>query len=53
MFQWNFGDIMDGLATVLPQDAPAYIHGDRVITQGQADRRSKPWRPVSRDGWSM
>ncbi len=40
MFQWNFGDIMDGLATVLPQDAPAYIHGDRVITQGQADRRS-------------
>lgn len=40
MFAWNFGDILDGLATVLPPDAPAYIHGARVITHGEAARRS-------------
>jgi acyl-CoA synthetase (AMP-forming)/AMP-acid ligase II len=37
---WNFGDILDGIGPVLPPDAPAFIHGDRVITWGQTVRRS-------------
>lgn len=40
MFAWNFGDILDGLATVLPPDAPAYIHGAKVVTYAQANRRA-------------
>jgi fatty-acyl-CoA synthase len=35
MFEWNFGDILDAIAPVLPPDAPALIHGDRVLTQAQ------------------
>jgi fatty-acyl-CoA synthase len=31
MFAWNFGDILDGVSAVVPPDAPALIHGDRVI----------------------
>lgn len=37
---WNYGDILDAIATVLPQDAPALIHGDRVITWGETTKRS-------------
>ncbi len=37
---WNFGDILDSISAVLPQDAPALIHGDRVITWGETTRRS-------------
>ncbi len=33
---WNFGDILDAVEPVLPQDAPAYLHGDRTITIGEA-----------------
>ena len=40
MFEWNFGDILDGVGAALPPDAPALIHGDRVITQGQFVRRT-------------
>jgi fatty-acyl-CoA synthase len=40
MFAWNFGDILDGLATALPGDAPAYIHGGRTIPHKLAARRS-------------
>lgn len=36
---WNFGDILDGIAPVLA-DAPALIHGDRVITWRETTRRS-------------
>ena len=32
---WNFGDILDAIAPVLPPDAPALIHGERVITWGE------------------
>lgn len=28
---WNFGDILDAVEPVLPADAPALVHGDRVI----------------------
>ncbi|HEY3800337.1 MAG TPA: acyl-CoA synthetase, partial [Caulobacteraceae bacterium] len=37
---WNFGDILDAVAPVLPADAPALIHGDRVIPWGEATRIS-------------
>lgn len=30
MSGWNFGDIFDAVAKVVPADAPALIHGDRV-----------------------
>jgi 3-oxocholest-4-en-26-oate---CoA ligase len=40
MFAWNFGDILDGLDGVLPPHAPAFVHGARVITHGEAVRRA-------------
>jgi fatty-acyl-CoA synthase len=33
---WNFGDILDAVEPVLPQDHPAFIHGARTVTLGQA-----------------
>jgi 3-oxocholest-4-en-26-oate---CoA ligase len=35
---WNFGDILDAVEPVLPQEHPAFIHGDRVVTLGEARR---------------
>ncbi len=35
---WNFGDILDAIAAVLPPDAPAFIHGERVITWDEATK---------------
>ena len=40
MVLWNYGDILDGISTVVPPEAPAYIHGDRVINWGDATTRS-------------
>ncbi len=40
MFQWNFGDILDGVGAVVPPDAPALIHGEEVISWAQFQRRS-------------
>ncbi|HWF01927.1 MAG TPA: acyl-CoA synthetase [Caulobacteraceae bacterium] len=40
MYEWNFGDILDGLAGVLPPLHPALIHGDRVITQAEFTSRT-------------
>ena len=37
---WNYGDILDAVATLMPADAPALIHGDRVIGWGEFDRRT-------------
>jgi acyl-CoA synthetase (AMP-forming)/AMP-acid ligase II len=37
---WNFGDILDAIAPVLPHDAPAFIHGERVINWGEATKAS-------------
>ncbi len=37
---WNYGDILDGVATIMPPDAPALIHKDRVTTWGDFDRRT-------------
>ncbi|MGK0338657.1 MAG: fatty-acyl-CoA synthase, partial [Candidatus Azotimanducaceae bacterium] len=30
----NYGDILDAVATVVPDDRAALIHGDKVITWG-------------------
>ncbi|MEJ1968137.1 MAG: acyl-CoA synthetase [Rhizomicrobium sp.] len=37
---WNFGDILDAIETVLPPDAPAFVHGERLITWGETSRRT-------------
>ncbi|HTO39799.1 MAG TPA: AMP-binding protein, partial [Rhizomicrobium sp.] len=37
---WNFGDILEAIEQVLPADAPAFIHGARTISWGDAARRS-------------
>lgn len=37
---WNYGDILDGVGKVVPQDHPALIHGDRVITWADFTRRT-------------
>lgn len=37
---WNFGDILDAISPVLPQDAPAFVHGERRITWGEATKRT-------------
>jgi acyl-CoA synthetase (AMP-forming)/AMP-acid ligase II len=40
MFEWNFGDILDGVAEALAPEAPALIHGERFIDLGQFTRRT-------------
>ena len=35
---WNFGDIMDAVAPAIPPEAPAFIHGERVINWGEANK---------------
>ena len=40
MTGWNFGDILDAMATAVPPEAPAFIHGDRVVSWAEADRAS-------------
>jgi acyl-CoA synthetase (AMP-forming)/AMP-acid ligase II len=37
---WNFGDILDGVGSVLPGDAPALIHGDRSVGWAEFSRLS-------------
>jgi len=37
---WNFGDMLDVVATSIPGDSPAFIHGDKTITWSEADRAS-------------
>ncbi len=37
---WNFGDILDAISPVLPQDAPAFVHGERRITWGDTTKRT-------------
>ena len=37
---WNFGDILDAVEPVLPPEAPAFIHGQRVVTWGEATKAS-------------
>jgi len=37
---WNYGDILDALATAVPDDEPALIQGNTTITWADFDRRS-------------
>ena len=37
---WNFGDILDAISPVIPADAPAFIHGARTISWGEATKAS-------------
>ena len=34
----NFGDVLDAVATAVEPDSPAFIHGARVVTWGEAIR---------------
>ena len=37
---WNYGDLLDGCGAVRPSDAPALIHGERILTWGELTTRS-------------
>src|SRR5947208_14284728 len=37
---WNYGDILDAISPVLPPEAPAFIHGSRIVTWGETAKRS-------------
>lgn len=39
-YQWNYGDILDGVGSVVPADRPALIHGDRVTSWADFTRRT-------------
>ncbi|MEO5640213.1 MAG: acyl-CoA synthetase [Sphingomicrobium sp.] len=38
--EWNFGDLLDATAGVVPPDRPAIIRGDRTISWSDFDRRT-------------
>ncbi len=37
---WNFGDLLDGIDAVLPGEATALAHGEKVVTWAELRRRS-------------
>ncbi len=37
---WNLGDMFDAVAAVVPPERQAVVHGDRVVTWGDLDRRT-------------
>src|SRR5215813_6864701 len=37
---WNIGDIFDALGDVLPREAPALIHADRILSWADLTRRT-------------
>ncbi len=38
--RWNFGDIIDTIAPLMPEGHPALIHGDRILSWQDVDVRS-------------
>jgi len=38
--QWNFGDMIDAVAGVVPGTSPALIHGERIVSWSEFDRRT-------------
>lgn len=38
--QWNYGDILEAVEQITPQEQPAFIHEDRVINWGQFTQRT-------------
>lgn len=39
-YNWNYGDILDGVDSVVPPTRPALIYGDRVVTWQEFTRRT-------------
>jgi len=37
---WNYGDILDAVGRAVPADQPALIHGDRVVSWADFNRRT-------------
>ena len=37
---WNYGDLFDAVAKIVPPDHPALVHGGRTTTWSQFDKRS-------------
>jgi fatty-acyl-CoA synthase len=37
---WNYGDMFDAVAAVVPAERPALIHGDATTSWGELDRRT-------------
>lgn len=37
---WNYGDILDAVGDVVPADKPCLVHGERVISWGDFNRRT-------------
>ena len=40
MIDWNLGDILDAIEPAMPLDAPALIHGHRIVTWPEMSARS-------------
>ena len=40
MIEWNLGDILDAIEPAMPKDAPALIHGERMVTWPEMSARS-------------
>ena len=38
--EWNFGDLLDATAAVVPGDRPALVRGERVVSWAEFDARS-------------
>ena len=39
-YQWSYGDILEAVEKITPEDQPALIHGDRVTNWGSFARRT-------------
>ena len=39
-YPWNYGDILEGVDSVVPAERNAFVHGERVISWGEFTRRS-------------
>ena len=39
-YQWSYGDILEAVEKITPEDQPALIHGDRVTNWGSFTRRT-------------
>ncbi|MEX2327347.1 MAG: AMP-binding protein, partial [Pseudomonadales bacterium] len=40
VYNWNYGDILDGVATVVPSSRPALVFGDRTVTWQEFTHRT-------------
>ena len=47
---WNYADIFDAMARAVPPEQPALIHGSRVTTWRDFDRRSNALARALLDG---